>query len=51
MPLLIEPGKAIDLGAGEPGIEEKSPVGDGDFPGGVLVEALEADHGLVSKCC
>ncbi len=49
MPLLIEPGKAIDLGASEPGIEEESLVGDGDFPGGVLIEALKGDHGLVSS--
>lgn len=49
MPLFVEPGKAVDLGASEPGVEEQGLIADGDFPGSVLVEALEGDHGLVSS--
>ena len=46
MPLFVEPGKAVDLGASKPGIEEKRLVSYSDFPAGILVEALEGDHAI-----
>ena len=47
--VLIEPGKTVDFSTNQPRIEQKPTAIDGNFPGSILIEALQGDHGFSSR--